>query len=80
MTETNDEKVQINIFYKRDTTKLTKKPGGLKLGQGYYWCPYCGIQTRFQKNKAVNIKKCPGCGISENDYWVKFYSRRPSNG
>jgi rubrerythrin len=46
-------------------------PKGVKLKKGQLWCPYCSNPVMFVKDNKLNIKKCPICGISDRDFWVK---------
>jgi len=41
-------------------------------GNGY-WCPYCQ-QWEYWKATEGGYKKCPICGVSDSDYYVKTYN------
>jgi Pyruvate/2-oxoacid:ferredoxin oxidoreductase delta subunit len=48
------------------------------------WCPYCGEWRRFQAKKtthmdgtkSIGYKRCTGCSISDQDYWVKHVNKK----
>ena len=46
-------------------------PEDVKIRRGEYWCPYCAEPVRFEMDRNLQILRCPRCGISENDYYVK---------
>lgn len=54
----------------------SKKPKKLVLDKGHYWCPYCKSRVRFVKDRYLGIRRCPLCGISENDYHVKLENKK----
>lgn len=35
------------------------------------YCPYCKDWSVFKKHSYLDSKKCIGCGISDNDFYVK---------
>lgn len=75
----NDE--QLNIYDMMEKAKQveTKEiPKNIKLKQGQSWCPYCNNIVIFIKDKRLNVKKCPICGISENDFWVRKVNTKKS--
>jgi len=41
------------------------------LKRGEFWCPYCAQAVRFKVDVKYRILRCPRCGISERDYYVK---------
>ena len=45
-------------------------PTGVNLKSKELWCPYCSMPVIFIKDKKLGVKKCPNCGISDNDFWV----------
>lgn len=51
------------------------KPPNLRLDKTLFWCPYCASRVRFVKDRHLGIRRCPLCGISENDYHVKRENR-----
>ncbi len=53
-----------------------EKPSGLVLEKGMFWCPYCKQKVMFVKDKYLGIKRCPICGISENDFHVKRENKK----
>lgn len=48
-----------------------KPPRGDKKG---YWCPYCECWEYWVTDNWTGSKRCPICGISNNDYYVKGYN------
>ncbi len=53
-----------------------EKPSELVLEKGLFWCPYCRQKVFFVKDRYLGIKRCPLCGISENDFHVKKENRK----
>jgi Pyruvate/2-oxoacid:ferredoxin oxidoreductase delta subunit len=73
MTRPNESKAHV-------CTPLHKLPDhGQKHTKKQKWCPYCGEWRRFKAKKVVHMdgsktigyKRCTGCGISAEDYWIK---------
>jgi len=56
--------------------KLYCPPEGFKpdFRRGAAWCPYCGRAVEFAWDQVVGYARCPGCGISSEDYYVKSYN------
>lgn len=48
-----------------------KIPDRVNLKANQMWCPYCSSPVVFVKANSLGVKKCPACGISERDYYVK---------
>lgn len=48
-----------------------KPPKGVIIPKGYSWCPYCSMTIQLAKDKKLGIKRCPVCGISSKDYYMK---------
>ena len=46
-------------------------PPTLKIKKGEYWCPYCARPIKFEMDRIFQILRCPRCGMSEKDYYVK---------
>lgn len=68
----NDEQLTIyELMEKAKAVKTEKIPEKIKLKKGQSWCPYCNNVVILVRDKRLNVKKCPFCGISENDFWVK---------
>ncbi|WP_352420795.1 hypothetical protein [Proteiniborus sp.] len=68
----NDKQLTIyELIEKSKTVKTEKIPENINLKLGQSWCPYCSNIVVFIKDKRLNVKRCPLCGISENDFWVK---------
>lgn len=44
------------------------------------WCPYCGSLARFVWDGELGIPRCPGCGISCRDFYVRKYNGLFSDG
>lgn len=69
---TKDEQLTIFSFIEKSkAVKTTNIPKNIKLKSGQLWCPYCNNIVVFVRDKRLNVKRCPFCGISENDFWVK---------
>lgn len=49
--------------------KTPNKPNPCK--RGVYWCPYCRAWREYYWDDWVGRWKCPVCGISTRDYYVK---------
>lgn len=65
-----------NIINTRNENPDTELPKSVKLKEKEMWCPYCSKPAIFKKHKNLGVKKCPYCGISENDYNVKQVNKR----
>lgn len=73
----NDEQLTIYKLIGKAKQVGTKKiPENIRLKQGQSWCPYCNNIVVFIKDKRLNVKKCPLCGISDNDFWVKKVNKK----
>lgn len=72
-TKENLMKDQLDIFklVEYNDKPDEKKPTDIKLKPGQLWCPYCSNKVMFIKDKKSGVKKCPICGISIKEYWVK---------
>ena len=66
----------IDIFPKPEEIKDRTIPKGIKLKPKEYWCPYCYMPVVFKKDKRLGVLKCPVCGISNRDYWVKIMNSK----
>lgn len=68
---------QLTLFklLKFNHTPDKKIPDYISLSGRQLWCPYCSNKVIFVKDKALGVKKCPICGITERDYWVKKVNR-----
>lgn len=55
-------------FNKKPDEKI---PDKINLSGKQMWCPYCSNKVIFKRDKKLGVKKCPICGITEKDYWVK---------
>jgi len=42
-----------------------------KLNKGIAWCPYCGQAQQFSWDAETWYARCPGCGISAEDFHTK---------
>jgi len=47
---------------------------GVKPSRGEAWCPYCGAVVRFVWDGELGVPRCPGCGISCRDFYVRKHS------
>ncbi|WP_432408539.1 hypothetical protein [Wukongibacter sp. M2B1] len=54
--------------------KIKPKPSWIQVPKGYLWCPNCNWPVKFPKNKRLGVRKCEGCGISKNDFYVRLYN------
>lgn len=50
-------------------------PKGHRRKGNLLWCPYCGELRTFRHDPRNNIHKCPICGISEKDTYVRRYNQ-----
>ncbi|SDY77569.1 hypothetical protein SAMN05660462_00868 [Proteiniborus ethanoligenes] len=67
-----DEQLTLFPLMERAKNVKTKSiPKNVTLKRGQLWCPYCSNVVIFVKDKRLNVKRCPFCGISDNDFWVK---------
>lgn len=39
---------------------------------GYSWCPYCAKVVMLVKDSYLGVKRCPLCGISDRDNYMKI--------
>jgi len=64
---------QMSLFKLMDFNKQpdSEIPQGIHLSGKQLWCPYCSNKVIFKRDKKLGVKKCPICGITEKDYWVK---------
>ncbi|SCG82335.1 hypothetical protein DW1_0727 [Proteiniborus sp. DW1] len=77
----NDKQLTIYDFIEKAKQVDTREiPRNIKLKRGQSWCPYCNNIVIFIKDKRLKVRKCPICGISENDFWVKKVNRKNSGG
>lgn len=67
----NEQLTLYELMINSKTVKSEKIPESIKLKKGQLWCPYCNNVVIFTKDKRLNVKRCPICRISENDFWVK---------
>lgn len=56
--------------------QLTAPPQGINMrpSRGEAWCPYCGAVVRFVWDGELGVPRCPGCGISCRDFYVRKHS------
>jgi hypothetical protein len=47
---------------------------GTKIPRNHLWCPYCVKPRAFADDPELGVKKCPVCGISDNDFYVKKHN------
>lgn len=64
---------QLSIFRLFEFNKVpdAEIPENIKLKRGELWCPYCSNRVIFMRDKSAGVRKCPICGISDRDFWVK---------
>lgn len=69
VTPEQTQKVLDKLKYKiipLDESKAKKK--------GALWCCYCGDWKKF-KRKSEGYQRCEFCGISIEDFYIKFYNK-----
>lgn len=54
-------------------SKAYPPPAKLKR-QGRLWCPYCCKLRAFYWDTQFDLNRCPICGISDHDYYVRTYN------
>lgn len=55
-------------------TAAIAPPSGFIPNHRPIWCPYCAEERRFVYSTRIESKKCPVCGISDRDFYVKKYN------
>lgn len=45
------------------------------LKKGLAWCPYCGTEKSFIWDNYLGVSRCPDCGISIEDFYVRVCNR-----
>ena len=55
-------------------TKAFAPPEGFKHTRSVWWCPYCKKIRRFYHDEYVDARRCPVCGISDREYYVRKYN------
>lgn len=71
MINLKEEQLSIFKLINFNKTPDEKIPDKIKLSGKQLWCPYCSNIVIFVKDKKLGVKKCPICGITAKDYWVK---------
>lgn len=66
-----DKPVVIDIVSR---AQAFKKPDGYKVPRNHMWCPYCIKPRLFHDDDYLDVRRCPVCGISDHDYYVKYYN------
>ncbi len=51
-----------------------KPPEGKIAPKGHVWCPYCIKYRIFTWSERLGVRRCPFCGITENDFHYKKYN------
>lgn len=46
-----------------------------KVPKGSIYCPYCGQTNKLKVHRKIGCKKCPICGISDVEFYVRFYNK-----
>lgn len=50
----------------------------IKHKKGTLWCSYCAEWKMFEPKKIIgglSYPKCEGCGISNEDFWIKMSNK-----
>ena len=47
---------------------------GIHIKRYEMWCPYCIKPRAFVNDQRLGVNKCPVCGISDSDFYVKKYN------
>lgn len=55
-------------------TKAYAPKEGTKIPRNQLWCPYCVKPRPFIDKPDIGVRKCPVCGISDSDFYVKKYN------
>lgn len=55
-------------------TKAFAPPSDLKLTHGDWWCPYCCKPRHFYWDDVFDLHRCPVCGMTDHNYYVKNYN------
>lgn len=55
-------------------THAFKPPVDKKAPKNHWWCPYCRKFRIFMWNRKLETKRCPICGITDHDFYVKKYN------
>ncbi|MEW6447452.1 MAG: hypothetical protein AB1426_05120 [Bacillota bacterium] len=57
-------------------TSLTRPPENFKPDpkKGIAWCPYCGGPRAFVWDGYTRYARCPGCGISTDDFHTRTHN------
>lgn len=48
--------------------------------KGAAWCPYCGSAKLFVWDSLLSVSRCPDCGISAEDYYVRTANKGRAQG
>lgn len=54
-----------------------QKPPNITLTKKQLYCPYCSNKVVFKKDRTLGVKRCPICGITIKDYWVRKVNHLP---
>ena len=49
------------------------------LKKGLAWCPYCGAEKSFVWDNYLGVSRCPDCGISIEDFYVRVCNKGQAN-
>lgn len=55
-------------------THAFKPPVDKKAPKNHWWCPYCRKFRIFMWDRRLEVKRCPICGITDHDFYVKKYN------
>lgn len=51
-----------------------KPPKNSSAPKNHYWCPFCVKYRIFTWREDLGVYRCPVCGISDHEYWVRKYN------
>lgn len=51
-------------------------PKDIKISKGFSWCPYCSMRIKLVRDKTLGIYRCPLCGISSKDFYMKYANKK----
>jgi hypothetical protein len=66
-----DDTVSIDLV---SGTRAYAPPKNAVIPKHQLWCPYCVKPRPFMEKPEIGVSKCPVCGISDSDFYVKKYN------
>lgn len=55
-------------------TRPLPPPIGYTRSRGKTWCPCCGAERTFKRDRTFDLMRCPICGISDSYFYTKVYN------